>query len=77
MRVRIEITGILRKPSGQAQLELELPENATASQAIAELGYREQERKALRFSRAGEVLTPGGVLREGDRLLLFAAVGGG
>lgn len=77
MKVQIEITGILRKPQGQARVELELAEPATAQQALDALGYRPHELRALRLSRQGQVLAPGATLVDGDALLVFAAVGGG
>ena len=77
MRVLVEITGILRKPQGQARVELALEEGASAQQALEGLGYRPHELRALRLSRQGTVLAPGDALVDGDNVLVFAAVGGG
>ena len=77
MKVRVEISGILRKPTGAARLELELDGPTTAAGLLPRLGYSEREQRALRLSRAGEVLAPGAELRDGDELIVFTAVGGG
>lgn len=77
MKIQIEITGILRRPSGQALLHLELAEPHSASEVIALLGYTEAEQRALRLSRNGQVLAPNEAILEGDQLMVFAAIGGG
>lgn len=77
MKIQVEITGILRRPQGQARFELELDDGTSAQQALDALGYRPHELRALRLSRAGTVLAPGDALVDGDQVLVFAAVGGG
>jgi molybdopterin converting factor small subunit len=77
MRIQVEITGVLRRPQGQARSELQLDEVATAQRALEALGYRPHELRALRLSRRGQVLAPGDRLADGDEVLVFAAVGGG
>jgi len=77
MKVAVEIQGILRRPHGSPSEQLDVPDGTTAAQLIAQLGYREREQRALRLARAGQILDPGAPLADGDRLIVFAPVGGG
>jgi len=77
VKVVVQISGILRKPTGEASLEIDLDGPTTAGELLPRLGYNEREQRALRLSRGGEVLPPSAILLDGDQLIVFTAVGGG
>lgn len=79
MRVRVKVFATLRRyvpPEGaEAGVEVELPEGATASAAIAALGIP-AENAALVVSDEGP-LSPGSPLRDGQEISLFPPLAGG
>jgi sulfur carrier protein ThiS len=77
MRVTVAAYGELRRHllAGRPQHELELPAGATLADVASALGVEPEE---LALARRGDSLLKEGVpLAEGDRIELFAPVGGG
>ena len=77
MKVTVEITGVLRRPTGEPRIIVEVAPGATARDVIAKLGYNEVEQRALRLSRRAKALPITGTIDDGDELAVFAAIGGG
>ena len=76
MIVRVEVAYV--GPEGQWLVPLELPEGATASDAIERSGLREKlppERfEPLKLGVFSTTVEPSRVLREGDRVELYRAL---
>lgn len=92
MKIRIEYTAHLRRAAGTAGEEIELPESSTVSEAIeAALAKHGDEFRAQLLDADGNVhpslviavndeqvsLESAGELREGDTVVLLAAIAGG
>lgn len=77
MRVVVEIFGVLRRPHGARELEIELPAGATPRDLFAALGYTEAECRMVQASVAGHVMRPHDLLEDGARVTVFAPTGGG
>ena len=77
MRVTVAAYGELRRHllAGWPQRELELPAGATLAEVASALGVEPEE---LALARRGDaILREGTPLAGGDRIELFAPVGGG
>ena len=77
MSVHVEISGVLRRPTGDRALTVDVSDPLSATELIAKLGYDERERRALRLSRDGTLLKPSDMIQDGDQLILLAPIGGG
>ncbi|HEX6799778.1 MAG TPA: MoaD/ThiS family protein [Ktedonobacterales bacterium] len=78
MRVTVSAFGDLRRHllGGQPERELELPEGAVLADIARALDADPDELPLARYAD-GAVLREGDSLREGDRVELFAPIGGG
>ena len=81
MTVRVLIFAYLAEQVGTGALQLELSDNATVADAMAELGHRysaiEQMRPRLAVSVNHEYVQAHHDLSEGDELALIPPVSGG
>jgi len=77
MKVNISISGLLRKPSGEGYMTLNISEGKTVEDILLKTGYKKEEiTHILCFvnDRPANVKTP---LKENDNLFLTLIVGGG
>jgi len=82
MRIRVRLFAILRERAGRAELDLDLPEGATASDALAAVAAdtglgRIAEEMPLGFAINREYRDGAATLADGDELALIPPVSGG
>lgn len=78
MNAQIELYGVLQRLAGASVLKVQLPENATAADALAQLPGAWAQRLDNCACAIGEELVPRTqVLHEGVRLALIPPVSGG
>jgi molybdenum cofactor biosynthesis protein MoaC/molybdopterin converting factor subunit 1 len=82
MRIRVLLFAMLRQRAGTESLELDLPEDATAADALAALGRRDGlaeviERMPLRVAVNREYVPDSTALSAGDELAVIPPVSGG
>jgi len=77
MKILVEVYGALRMrlKVQENPITLELPEESTVGSVVKELGITEKE--AWNASLRGRLASSKDVLRDGDHLLMFDAIGGG
>lgn len=77
MKILVEVYGALRMrlKASEGPIALELPEGSTVGLVVKELGVTENE--AWNASLRGKLASSKDVLRDGDHLLVFDAIGGG
>ena len=77
MKILVEVYGALRMrlKAHEGPITLELPEGSTVESVVKALAITRQD--AWNASLRGKLALSQDALRDGDRLLLFDAIGGG
>ena len=77
MRLTVRLFGDLRRylPRGQELLEIDLPEDATPSAVLQQIGIHPGEVWLVRANK--QIISEDTPLRDGDDLEVFEPVGGG
>ena len=77
MRVHVSIGGLLAKPSGRGELELELRQGATVRELLRAVGYSDAHIPRIMAAVNGVIRAQEYVLRDRDEVKLSILVGGG
>ena len=77
MKIQVEITGILRAPTGERRLTLQFDEAPTISQVISAAGYNAREVRMINAVVDGKSVGKRHQLKHEDTVLLYVPVGGG
>ena len=77
MNIRVRIGGLLTKPSGRSELELDLPEGATVRDLLSAVGYTDEHIPRIMATVAGSIRKQQYVLADRDEVRLSILVGGG
>jgi sulfur carrier protein ThiS len=73
VRIQVQFSRLLkRRPKA-----VELPQGATVSDLLLELGFNELQRRSLRVGRGDEVLKRSAELFDDDEVMLFTMLAGG
>lgn len=77
MTVHLKILGMLEKPSGKADLDVDLPPGSAVADLLRSLGYSERHAAHILSHRRGRLLSSDAELSDGDRVELSILLGGG
>ncbi|MFA5141048.1 MAG: MoaD/ThiS family protein [Elusimicrobiota bacterium] len=77
MKVKVSIGGLLVKPRGKSEAELDLADNATVKDMLLALGYEDAHVPRIMASVNGTIRRPDYSLKDGDDVKLSILVGGG
>ena len=77
MKIRAIIGGLLEKPSGVGEMELDMREGSTVRELLAAVGYCEAHIPRIMAAVNGTIRKGEHVLKDGDEVRLSILVGGG
>lgn len=78
MKINVTITGIVRKPSGESEITLNIEEGKEINKVLVEdIGYKEDELTYMFCFVNDKPVDIKTKLKENDNLLLTLIVGGG